>query len=1617
MARRISRNWLPWQSNKLSRKSRRRGRTTRRLLGLDYSIAASFEPLEARQLLTASPTTAPLVSTFAQVVGREIFYNNSVFDGNNPSATAADDRAVATDKRALLPGQSASLANYTSYRGGINGIMIDVAGLIRSPGADDFLFRVGNNDDPATWIAAPAPSSITVRDGAGVGGSSRITILWPDDAIKRTWLQVIVPPTADTGLKTADIFYFGNAIGESGNSATDANVTSADQVATRSSPYGLSNSAPITATADYNRDGLVNATDERIARSNATSLASRLRLIRPRAITPPTEIFGRYIFYNNSEFDGNNPPADAQDDQAIAPGKTALRSGQRATFANYTSYDRGINGIMIDVAGLTQTLSADDFEFRTGNNNQPANWTAAPQPSGITIREGAGVSGSARVTLTWPDSSIKRQWLQVTVKANSHTGLTADDVFYFGNAIGESGDSPVDAMVNSVDLVRARTAAMTSGGALAPLAAPCDFNRDEVVNSTDQSIALQNSTALGGSLNLINLTAPAASTATQGQPAFTDFVTAQVLARKIFYNNSRFDGDDIALNLADNGAIAVGKTALLPGGTASFANYTSYSRGIDGIMIDVLGLPDSVTAGDFEFRVGTNADPTQWTVAPAPASITTRFGAGTLGSTRISIAWPDNAIQQTWLQVTLKATVRTGLVQSDVFYFGNVIGESGNSTTDTMVNSADEIAARNAAGTLSQQAPITARCDYNRDGIIDQSDELVARNSDPGPFSLPLLTAPANVQQPSVQGMIPGLFNPGDGGFNVVFGPVLVKTKAGSLLALAEGRWARNDTTSYAIIMRRSTDNGVTWSSVSVVYSIGAYSYSHWVNGAATVVDEVTGQIFVVFVKDTSSVWVTSSTDDGLTWSLPNEITNSVKVTADGNPNPGAYPSTPWGWYATTHGLQIRTGPYAGRLVIAADHRFTGDVQGTSWTHVIYSDDHGATWHLGGGLAQDDPVNENSNEAALAETSDGRLYMNIRVKGNTLYRGYSYSSDGGMTWTPMALAPQLISAHVSGSLLRVNASTVLYAGPDNWDDGTRHQMTIWISTDNMNTWTKTKAVFYGYAGYSAMVLAGNDTVLVAFGAGQAGGTSLSYIALVRFNLRYLLSAAPPQFSWYFNEQAPGVAANIHDPSIRDSSPFDVRGLANADTPQEAPRYVPGANNNDAALRLTTGSDVVQLTPSSINALQFFLLDSITVEMVVRTTAPSGVFIGSRPNIRNWVLQLFNGQLQFSLNDLSSVTTITSSAPINDGQWHHIAVVRDAVAGTLSMYVDRVPAADPVVDRSGVVKNYDPITLGAYNDGTGQLAFDVDALRVTRAALGPGKFLSPTFVAPPPPQPPTYPSDAPNMISGLELWLPAYDATHYFAGMGFAGPVAPIIGNAVNSAYDASANRFEVSTSGDTRELLYAYDPLVGPNWLNAALSRDAGNNWIVHNSNGTQADNFDFVQNTGKFTLSTFVKLGTNVGGSYMTLFDTTESTTTNPGFTLSVLEYVDVVHGSKVGSLSLQITGSDGLIRFNGETAAGLVSSGSWYHVAVVGNGAGAPIRFYITPVDQSTVQPFTSSAVIGGPDGNYATDIEHDLTIGARAKIGLSPFNGNMVDQTIYNRALSAAEIQQLFDYTKKT
>ncbi len=214
------------------------------------------------------------------VVGRHVFYNNSAWDGNDPAVNATDDGAIATDKTALVDGQAATFANYTSFSRGINGIMVDFPALGGTPTAADFEFKVGNDSDPSGWPGLGVAPAVAVRPGAGTGDSDRITLTFPDGAIVGQWLEVTVKATANTGLTSPDVFYFANAPGETGNSGSDAQVTPTDEVAVRNNPATLANNpAGITHTSDFNRDRKVGPTDEVICRNNGTNSVTALQLI------------------------------------------------------------------------------------------------------------------------------------------------------------------------------------------------------------------------------------------------------------------------------------------------------------------------------------------------------------------------------------------------------------------------------------------------------------------------------------------------------------------------------------------------------------------------------------------------------------------------------------------------------------------------------------------------------------------------------------------------------------------------------------------------------------------------------------------------------------------------------------------------------------------------------------------------------------------------------------------------------------------------------------------------------------------------------------------------------------------------------------------------------------------------------------------------------------------------------------------------------------------------------------------------------------------------------------------------------------------------------------------
>jgi hypothetical protein len=242
--------------------------------GLQHGMVAGNDLSSDSPTMPLTDEALPLNESASTVTGRMIFYNRSVFDGNDAAIDANDDNAIATDKTPLLPlDLQSTAANITSYSRGINGIMIDLSadGNHAAITASDFVFKVGNNNSLESWIDAPAPSAVVVRPGAGVGSSDRIVITWATGAIRNMWLEVKVLPNANTGLATTDVHFWGNRVADSGTSPSqntfDTTTTDAAQVFAT-----LGAGKPITDLRDYNRDGQVTSTDAAIVFANIGTL-------------------------------------------------------------------------------------------------------------------------------------------------------------------------------------------------------------------------------------------------------------------------------------------------------------------------------------------------------------------------------------------------------------------------------------------------------------------------------------------------------------------------------------------------------------------------------------------------------------------------------------------------------------------------------------------------------------------------------------------------------------------------------------------------------------------------------------------------------------------------------------------------------------------------------------------------------------------------------------------------------------------------------------------------------------------------------------------------------------------------------------------------------------------------------------------------------------------------------------------------------------------------------------------------------------------------------------------------------------------------------------------------
>jgi sialidase-1 len=329
------------------------------------------------------------------------------------------------------------------------------------------------------------------------------------------------------------------------------------------------------------------------------------------------------------------------------------------------------------------------------------------------------------------------------------------------------------------------------------------------------------------------------------------------------------------------------------------------------------------------------------------------------------------------------------------------------------------------------------------------------------------------------------VFVAGQDGYHTHRIPSLLVTAKGTVLAFAEGRkGGASDTGNIDLRLRRSSDGGRSWEPAMTVWDDGPNTSGNpcpvedrdtgslWMLMTWNRGDDHEPQIIAQTSRDTRRVYVTQSADDGRTWSAPREITSDVK-------------RTNWTWYATGPGagIQLERGPYRGRLVIACDHIEAGT--GHYRSHVVYSDDHGVTWKLGGSTP-----GHQVNECEVVELNDGRLLLNMRnYDRNQRTRQQAVSVDGGLTWSAQRHVPELADPICQASLRRLSwpggqrRSVLLFANPASTR---RERLTLRASLDEGETWPLSRLVDERPSAYSSLSILPDGRVGLLYEVGEKG---------------------------------------------------------------------------------------------------------------------------------------------------------------------------------------------------------------------------------------------------------------------------------------------------------------------------------------------------------------------------------------------------------------------------------------------------------------------------------------------------------------------------------------------------
>ncbi len=309
------------------------------------------------------------------------------------------------------------------------------------------------------------------------------------------------------------------------------------------------------------------------------------------------------------------------------------------------------------------------------------------------------------------------------------------------------------------------------------------------------------------------------------------------------------------------------------------------------------------------------------------------------------------------------------------------------------------------------------------------------------------------------------VFKGGQEGFPTYRIPALLCTNKGTLLAMCEARASIKDTSSNKLALKRSHDEGATWSPLDVIAAAGNDS----LNNPCLVQDQASGRILLHYQRyphplsersvkpgvegeEVVHSYQIVSDNDGKSWSQPEDITGHVKRPAKATSmasGPGI-------------GIQLTRGPHRGRILIP----FNQGPYGNWKIYVAYSDDGGHSWHMGN-VAQG-----RGNEVQVVELANGDVMLNARNFWGKMYRVVGISHDQGVSWDRLSPDRLLIEPHCQASFLRYAFGTeggknvILFSNPASKKNRTNG--TLRVSYDEGRTWPEAFPIDSGRFAYSCL---------------------------------------------------------------------------------------------------------------------------------------------------------------------------------------------------------------------------------------------------------------------------------------------------------------------------------------------------------------------------------------------------------------------------------------------------------------------------------------------------------------------------------------------------------------------